>query len=551
LLNPSATQPETAYSTFQSNNAGRLNVVYVGANDGFLHGFEAGSYNSTTSAVTTPGVGTNNDGAEVIAYMPAAVLSTIHNSGNSTLDFSSTTYGHNYYVDGTPGVGDLYYNSAWHSWLVGGLGAGGSSIYALDVTNPANFSEANAASLVIGEWSASSTSSLTNLGNTYGTPQIGRFHDGKWGFLFGNGYGSSGGVAGVYVAKVSSSGTVSFTYLSTPSSASGSNGIFNATGVDLDGDGIIDYIYAGDLHGNLWRFDVTGNTTAAWAAATPVLLFQTANGQPISTQVQVASVPNANGSQRLMVDFGTGEQIPASVNPNINTYATAQQALYGIWDGNMYSWNSNVLVSAANQYDSFPSVVGTTTITQPYTVLASTLEAQTSSNITGNDGTYNYRTVTTNPVCWADGTGTCSTYGTIGQYGWTFALPGSTTTTAPEQVVFNPVISQGVFVVNTYIASSLLQCTTANPTGWTIALDVGTGGAFTTSYFTNSANAIESGIQTGATGSPSFVAVGGKTYLVTNTSNVSSGSSSSGNAVAQEVAPTGTTGTRLNWTELR
>ncbi|HXA46557.1 MAG TPA: hypothetical protein VNW52_02920, partial [Burkholderiaceae bacterium] len=91
-LYPSVSQPESAYSAFQSSNIGRLNVVYVGANDGFLHGFEAGNYISTGSnagSVTTPGAGGNNDGKEIIAYMPAAVLSTIHNSTASAADYSS------------------------------------------------------------------------------------------------------------------------------------------------------------------------------------------------------------------------------------------------------------------------------------------------------------------------------------------------------------------------------------------------------------------------------------------------------------------------------
>ena len=89
--------------------------------------------------------------------MPAAVLNTIHNS--TMRDFSTTPgpqYSHNFYVDATPDTDDVFYNSSWHTWLVGGLGAGGAAIYALDITNPqlSNFSEANASALVMGEWSS-------------------------------------------------------------------------------------------------------------------------------------------------------------------------------------------------------------------------------------------------------------------------------------------------------------------------------------------------------------------------------------------------------------
>src|SRR5256885_16760485 len=123
----------------------RMNVVYVGGNDGLLHGFRSGSYDLNGNFVAT-----GNDGLEVLAYMPGAVVQTIH-STTASVDYSNAQYGHNFFVDAMPGAGDLFYGNAWHSWVVGGLGPGGSAIFALDVTNPTtgNFTEANAASLVI------------------------------------------------------------------------------------------------------------------------------------------------------------------------------------------------------------------------------------------------------------------------------------------------------------------------------------------------------------------------------------------------------------------
>ncbi|HTP96273.1 MAG TPA: PilC/PilY family type IV pilus protein, partial [Burkholderiales bacterium] len=216
------------YAAFAVANGTRLNVVYSGANDGFVHGFRSGSYNGTTyvNNATTP-----NDGQEVIAYMPYSVFNSIHNSANAQLDYSSPLYGHNYYVDAAPGTGDLYYNGAWHTWLVGGLGAGGAAIYALDITTPTNFSETNASTLVVGEWGPSSLSCANvsgcgaNLGNTNGVPQIRRFHNGQWGFVFGNGIGASNGAAGVYVGLVNpGTGTISFYYLDSGGATAG-NGI--------------------------------------------------------------------------------------------------------------------------------------------------------------------------------------------------------------------------------------------------------------------------------------------------------------------------------------
>jgi hypothetical protein len=95
-----------------------------------------------------------------------------------TLDYANTQFGHNFYVDATPGTGDLYYGGAWHTWLVGGLGAGGAAIYALDVTNP-SYSEGSRLEhrhrgvecrhRSAAPWSANCGN---NLGNTFGTPQI-------------------------------------------------------------------------------------------------------------------------------------------------------------------------------------------------------------------------------------------------------------------------------------------------------------------------------------------------------------------------------------------
>ena len=178
-LYSTTTMPENTgtqtYVQYVSAEEGRLNVVYAGANDGFLHGFEAGSFDplghfcgTTNSSITCSA--TPNDGKEVLAYMPGSTLyspalstttggcagtnistgtvaQNIHGwtpaiGGTGTscetpeLDYSATPYGHNFFVDATPGTGDLFYNNVWHTWLVGGLGAGGAAIYAIDVTNP-------------------------------------------------------------------------------------------------------------------------------------------------------------------------------------------------------------------------------------------------------------------------------------------------------------------------------------------------------------------------------------------------------------------------------
>src|SRR4029077_10230312 len=209
---PENTSGQSSYVAYVTAQQNRQQAVYVGANDGLVHGFRSGTFNPSSGTCASNPVAscfTNNDGKELLAYMPGAVLSTIHSSTTANVDFSNAQYGHNFFVNATPGTGDLFYNGAWHSWLVGGLGAGGSAIYALDITDPGNFSETNAASLVKGEWTSASISCTNvascgnNLGNTYGTPQIRRLHDGKWALIFGNGFGSTSGDAGIFIGVLS------------------------------------------------------------------------------------------------------------------------------------------------------------------------------------------------------------------------------------------------------------------------------------------------------------------------------------------------------------
>ncbi|NNM51013.1 MAG: hypothetical protein HKM02_02150, partial [Pseudomonadales bacterium] len=285
LLNPANTMPEntTTYASYKTLQAQRENIIYAGANDGFLHGFRSGYYSASGQYQSA-----TNDGQEVMAYMPQAVFNDIHTISNTALDYSNQAYAHQWYVDSTPGVGDLYYQGAWHTWLVGGIGAGGADIYALDVTNPTLYNEANAGVLVKGDWipasliCAGNPSCGQNLGGVYGDPQIRRLHDGNWGAIFGNGLGSANGTAGLFIMEIdSSSGAITFRYLDTGVAVGSKDGIAYAAAADLDGDHVVDYVYAGDLLGNVWRFDLTSSSPSNWKAssfkggASPSPLFTT------------------------------------------------------------------------------------------------------------------------------------------------------------------------------------------------------------------------------------------------------------------------------------
>ena len=549
LLYPAAIMPESAvgYSTFVTANKTRQNVVYVGADDGLLHGFRAGAYDASNNFVNNSSY--PNDGKEILAYMPGASLQSIH-STTSNIDYSNAQYAHAFSVDGAPASGDLFYGGAWHTWLVGGLGPGGNAIYALDITNPANFSETNAASLVTGEWTPTSISctNFTNCGNslgqTYDSPQIRRFHNGKWGFVFGNGLNSASGKAGIYVVTIDPLTAAQTSYFLDTGTGSSStpNGIAFSSPADLDGDHVTDYVYAGDLLGNLWRFDLTSSNASTWgvsqfgnAGATP--LFKTPSGQPITTKATVAIVPSVTGASRVMIGFGTGQQVPQTTSAAA-TYATASQSLYGIWDWDMTAWN---VLSITSQKQKRALIA-------PQTTTVSKLQVQTitaSVPTPNTNGVSGYRTVSNTKVCW-QGSTDCGSGNT--KYGWVLALPGS-----QEQIVFAPILSLGAFIVNTTIPAnnSPLSCT-ANPNlGWTMAVNPSSGGAFQQSFFGNSqgnfvsyAGGTVSGVQLGAVGRPSVVTAVGNPYLVNQTT------AGTGH-VDQINPPGGTIGSRLTWEQIR
>ena len=593
-LHSSATAPENSgptYAAFTSTYAQRENFVYTGSNDGMLHAFEAGYFDANGNFQSS-----TNTGIEELAYMPGYVVNDIH-STTAQADYSNAQYGHEYYVDSGPRVDDLYYSGNWHSWLVGTLGAGGTGLYILDVTDPDGtqnsslaFSEANASSIVIGEWNASTITCAnvsncgTHLGTVSGYPMIKRFHNGLWGIVFGNGYNSSSGTAGIYVMIVNSAGNYTFYYYDTgvgpsldPLGKSRANGIAYVAPADIDGDNIVDYVYAGDYFGNLWRFDLTSTCATSsgsctgwgltkYGSSSIPSLFSTpysssaGNWQPISTRPLVLV-----NSGRVLVVFGTGVEVPFTISSG-DTYASGTQALYGIWDYNMSAFDTASGLSLS--YLSSTTTISTSNLVQQ-TVTEGTL----------------YETATTNTVTWC----TTSPCGSGTELGWYLDLPSST-----EQIIYNPTLPSGILMVNTVIPSTIAKFSCTKPStasGWTMALNPATGGAFTTSPFLNistgaaltSGGSPVAGLAANGAGSIVSFTVNGHTYWVTgtmgapnsslqtanaaNTGSVggsvsSSGSSSSSSSSATTTNQTGYTagslkspiagsGKRITWTQLR
>src|SRR5262249_30617 len=125
---PVFTYPDTLesqpYSAFRNAQKNRLSVVYAGANDGMLHEYRA------------------DNGSEILGFIRGAIFPKVSGAGVASKDLTSPSYTHQYFVDGIATMGDVFYNNAWHTVLIGGLNKGGQGIYALDITNPAVLTEA-------------------------------------------------------------------------------------------------------------------------------------------------------------------------------------------------------------------------------------------------------------------------------------------------------------------------------------------------------------------------------------------------------------------------
>jgi type IV pilus assembly protein PilY1 len=247
------------------------------------------------------------------------------------------------------------------------MGAGGQSVSLLDVSDPSAFTEANASSIVKWEFSDADD---PDLGFTYGqsNPLIRRMANGKYAVIVSGGYNNSAadgnasttGAGVIYILFVSGptgtdgawvagtdyikiatpltfSGTVGSQTiaLTTIASAATPNGLAQPFAADVDGDGMVDFLYAGDLRGNFWKFDVRGATTLNWTAATSqVVLFRATDsggtGQPITAPAEGVGHVTGTG---FMINFGTGKYLePSDVTPGTNPYTT--QSYYGIWDKN-------------------------------------------------------------------------------------------------------------------------------------------------------------------------------------------------------------------------
>ena len=316
-----------AYSIYKNGSAStRQKIVYAGANDGMLHAFD------------------DDTGQEVFAYIPSILAS--QGIGEGLHYLTDPNYVHKFYTDLTPTLSDIYGSTGgstgWHTVLIGGLRGGGRGLYALDVTDPSLLTEANAADVVMWEFSSDDD---PDLGYTYSRPAIALTNAGTWVAIFGNGYNDLGsGEATLFIVDIEKGTDGSwdagdYIKLSTGvGSAADRNGLASPALADLDSNGTVDRVYAGDLEGNLWVFDLQDATASQWDVAykqgvTPKPLFQTQPNQPITSKPILSKHPTQPDSSspantpNVMVYVGSGQYLV-----DADKTSTTVQSFYGVWD---------------------------------------------------------------------------------------------------------------------------------------------------------------------------------------------------------------------------
>jgi type IV pilus assembly protein PilY1 len=420
-----ALENTASYGTFQQKWSARDTRIYVGANDGMLHAFDA-------------------DGNETFAFIPSAVIGNLYKL--SDRDYTSKT--HQSFVDGTPTVADVYFDNAWHTVLVGSLRGGGRALFALDITDPDNIK-------LLWEKSYADTG-YGELGYTYAKPVIARLHNGDWAVIAANGYNGASDKAVLYLMDVKNGSLINSFTVSDGSTAA--NGLSSPFAAAVDGDLIVDYVYAGDLHGNLWRFDLIGSSGSLASTATASNFRTAFNGKPLytaeagkaSNKVQPITaspyvVRHPSGTGHIVV-FGTGKYLEAE---DAAADTTKAMSFYGIWD-----------TQTAGQYASRTPSISRSDLQQQ------TFGSDTSIDYTSTSGdsvATTANTLSSNAIAWYNSAGS------IDRYGWYIDLP------LTGEMVVNKPSSAGSALLFSSLVPNDDPCESGATTYLTL-LDAQTGG---------------------------------------------------------------------------
>ena len=469
-----------SYDAFVAWKKTRPVHVYVGGNDGMLHGFK-----DTKSDAT-------NDGKEVFAFVPNAMLPNL--AKPSKQDYGTASNPHQFFVDGplqesdafvmTPGTSGV---KKWSNLLSGTYGAGGKGFYVLDVTNDAARPlGVNTVMLEVGP------SAHASVGHMFAAPQIGMLPGGKWKAFIGNGYASTSGNASLLVVDLE---TRAVDKVITADSGTG-NGL---GGVQLIRNASQEVIgaYAGDLKGNLWRFDFIAAGSPTSSASTDWVvgfggkpLFKAANSAGVAQPITAPPSTVAHVSGGTMVLVGTGKLFETGDDTNTNV-----QSMYGIWDTTVRNLPSTTVAPTT------PSVVASD---------RSSLVQQTigTQELTDAGTFYN---ISSNALNWST------------HKGWYMDL----TIASGQRSIYAPIVVDEFVYISTIVpAAPTAACDEATQgRGYNFLLPALTGGQFAKPVFdtdgngvVNASDSAAAGFSSGADGTDAIVR-GRKGELVDGSDN--------------------------------
>jgi type IV pilus assembly protein PilY1 len=303
------------HKRFRNEQASRPSTLYVGSHTGVLTGLDA------------------NSGQLVMAYQ-APGLNSREEAQNPSNEAPR------YFANGPLFVGDadlsLRRNATstaanWRSLLVGALGLGGKGFLVLDVTLP------HQPQLLLD----STGSNDRDLGHVLGQPvvdvlsgqrseQIVKMNDGRWALVMGNGYNSRDERPVLLVQYLDGDRALS-KVVANPAPSQG-NGLSAPRLIDINGDGQVDVAYAGDLRGQLWKFDLSAPSPSQWAVAGtgPLMVARDASGQEQAITTAPVWLPTGRGG--VQIAFGTGQNWRETES---STGAT--QSVYAFWDDATYT----------------------------------------------------------------------------------------------------------------------------------------------------------------------------------------------------------------------
>lgn len=320
------------YEGFKGTYKDRTTIVYVGANDGMLHAF-----NGSLSG--------SNAGREVFAYVPSALFAGPSSPSTPSVDglalLGNSDMDHRFLVNGTPVINDVDFTRTWNgsgigtgaaNWrtiLVGGLGKGGRSYYALDVTDPSTMtSESAVAGKVLWEFTA------PEMGYSFGQPAIVKTRKYGWTVIIPSGYNTPDGRGYLFFVNPRTGALLEPPVPTRKDVASeGDTGLANITAYVLNyRDGYADAVYGGDLFGRVWRFDITG-TPSNYPEPELIARLTDSNGNPQPVTSRPLAELHPKTKDRVVM-VGTGRLLDQS-----DISSSQEQTFYAFKDGNEVRFN--------------------------------------------------------------------------------------------------------------------------------------------------------------------------------------------------------------------